>query len=74
MRRAEVRRAVERLGGYGEWPLSEAPLAVTADGGRPRIVLRERDGVYALGARGWQRMTAPPPLEDVRVRFRRVPR
>ena len=47
---------------------------MTADGGRPRIVLRERDGVYALGARGWQRMTAPPPLQDVRVRFRRVPR
>ena len=74
VRHADVRRAVERLGDYGEWPLSEAPLATTADGGRPRIVLRERDGVYELAPRGWQRMCAAPPLEDVRLRLRRVPR
>ena len=74
VRHADVRRAVERLGDYGEWPLSEAPLATTTDGGRPRIVLRERDGVYELAPRGWQRMCAAPPLEDVRLRLRRVPR
>jgi DNA-binding transcriptional MerR regulator len=74
VRHADVRCAVERLGGYGEWPLSEAPLATTADGGRPRIVLRERDGAYELAPRGWQRMGAAPPLEDVRLRLRRVPR
>src|SRR3954471_8063417 len=44
VRPAEVRRAISRLGCSGAWPLSDAPLATTVDDGRPRIVLRERDG------------------------------
>ena len=64
---AMVRRAVAHLADYGDWPLSEAPLAVA---GR-RIVLAERDGAFALTPRGWQRMVAPPPLEVVRLRLRR---
>ena len=67
---AQVRRAIGHLGEYGDWPLSEAPLATT-EGARPRIVLRERDGAYMLSPRGWQRMVAPPPLEDVHLRLRR---
>jgi DNA-binding transcriptional MerR regulator len=62
-----VRRAIAHLGDYGDWPLSEAPLAI-ADG---RIVLNEREGAFALTPRGWQRMLTPPPLEDVRLRLRR---
>jgi DNA-binding transcriptional MerR regulator len=62
-----VRRAIAHLTDYGDWPLSEAPLAV-ADG---RIVLNEREGAFALSPRGWQRMLTPPPLEDVRLRLRR---
>src|SRR3712207_4775588 len=43
VRHADVRRAIERLRSYGDWPLSEARLATTrpARGGRPRIVLEE---------------------------------
>jgi DNA-binding transcriptional MerR regulator len=67
----QVRRAIGHLSEYGEWPLSEAPLAVTMDGPRRRIVLHEREGAYALSPRGWQLMAAPPPLEDVRLRLRR---
>jgi hypothetical protein len=67
---AQVRRAIAQLGSYGAWPLSEAPRAVTG-GPRPRIVLREADGAFALSPRGWQRMVAPPPFEDVRLRLRR---
>src|SRR3954451_12582603 len=66
---AMVRRAVAQLGEYGRGPLSEASLAVTDKG---RIVLREDDGTFALSPRGWQRMVAPPPLEDVRLRLRRA--
>ena len=66
----QVRRAISYLGSYGKWPLSEASLAVS-DGPRPGIVLREEDGAFALSPRGWQRMVAPPPLEDVRLRLRR---
>ena len=71
VRHADVRRAVDKLTDYGDWPLSEAPLATTVGNGRPAIVLREPDGVYALTPRGWQRLVAPPPLEDVRLRLRR---
>lgn len=70
---AEVRRTIERLaGGYGPWPLSEAPLATTAGDPRPRVVLHEDDGAWALGRRGWQLLAVVPPLEDVRVRLRRA--
>ena len=72
IRHADIRRAVHALGDYGAWPLSEAPLATTTNGGRPILVLRTADGVFAMGARGWQEMVAPPPLKDVRLRLRRA--
>jgi DNA-binding transcriptional MerR regulator len=71
VRHADVRRAIDRLRGYGAWPLSEAPLATTAEG-RPRVVLRENGEAYALSPRGWQLMATPPRLEDVRLRLRRA--
>jgi DNA-binding transcriptional MerR regulator len=72
VRHADVRRAIARLADeYGTWPLSEATLATTADRGRARILLRDRDGLYALSPRGWQRMAAPPEVEEVRLRLRR---
>jgi hypothetical protein len=64
-----VRRAISQLASYGDWPLSEASLAVTERG---RIVLREDGGDFALSPRGWQRMVAPPPMRDVRLRLRRA--
>ena len=47
-----VRRAIAHLGDYGDWPLSEAPLAVT-DGGRAPADLpaRARGRLRALAAR-----------------------
>src|ERR1700744_1871837 len=44
VKHAQVRRVISQLGEYGDWPLSEAPLATT-DEPRPRIVLPERGGV-----------------------------
>jgi DNA-binding transcriptional MerR regulator len=67
--RMMIRRAISYLTEYGDWPLTEAVLAVTDRG---RIVLREDGGAFALSPRGWQRMVAPPPLEDVRLRLRRA--
>ena len=70
VRHREVRRAIARLSAYGEWPLSEAPLATTPEG---RIVLRENGAAYALSDRGWQLMSPPPPeIHDVRLRLRRT--
>ena len=72
---ADVRRAIERLRGeYGAWPLSEAPLGTATQNGRTRVVLRERDGPHALGPRGWQLMTAPPAVDEVRLLLNRVRR
>ena len=39
--------------------------------GRTRVVLRERDGLYVLSPRGWQRMAAPPEVDEVRLRLNR---
>ena len=65
MRHADVRRTVERLrADYGDWPLSEARLAVTADEARPRVVLREDGRAWALGARGWQQLAV---LQDGQI-------
>ena len=71
VRHADVHRARERLAArYGRWPLSDAPLGtIIEDGGRPRIVLRERDAIYELVPRGFQLMAAPPPVDEVRVRL-----
>src|SRR3712207_539469 len=64
VRHAEVRRAIDRLRDeYGIWPLSEAALGTTAADGRPHIVLRDTDGVYALSPRGWQKIAVPPSVE-----------
>jgi DNA-binding transcriptional MerR regulator len=69
---ADVRRAIARLREeYGAWPLSEAPLGTTTQRGRTRVVLRERDGHYALCPRGWQLMAAPPAVDEVRLRLNR---
>ena len=70
VRHREVRRAIAHLGDYGEWPLSEAPLATTPEG--RLLLLKENGDIYALSARGWQLMTAPPEIRDVRLRLRRT--
>ena len=71
VRHADVRAAVRRLAPYGPWPLGQAPLATTLGTPRPLIALREAEGISVLTARGWQRVVAPPPLEDVRLRLAR---
>jgi DNA-binding transcriptional MerR regulator len=69
---ADIRRAIARLGEeYGTWPLSEAPLGTAKQAGRTRVVLRERDGYYALCPRGWQLMAPPPAIDEVRLRLNR---
>jgi MerR HTH family regulatory protein len=75
IRHVDVHRASERLAPrFGRWPLSDAALgSIVEDGGRPRIVLLERESVYELVPRGWQLMAAPPPVDDVRVRLRHAP-
>ena len=70
VRHADVRSAIARLKSYGDWPLSEARLATTVDEPRPRIVLREDEGIFMLGDRGWQQIAVAPDADDVRLRLR----
>jgi len=71
VRHADIRALFPMYESYGDWPLSEAPLATTVGTPRPLIAVREPEGIFVLGARGWQEVVAPPPLEDVRLRLRR---
>jgi hypothetical protein len=68
VRRAEIRRAIDALSAYGDWPLSEARLAVTRE---RRLELREDGTRYALTPRGWQTVVVPGESEEVRLRLRR---
>lgn len=71
VRHADIRRAIERLRSYGDWPLSEARLATTVNGhARPRIVLREGRETFVLTGRGWQTVAVPQDAEEVRLRLR----
>jgi DNA-binding transcriptional MerR regulator len=70
VRHRDVRRAIRHLPEYGDWPLSDAPLATTPEG--RLVLLRENGEIYALSARGWQLMSVPPEMQDVRLRLRRV--
>jgi DNA-binding transcriptional MerR regulator len=70
VRHRDVGRAIRYLPEYGAWPLSEAPLATTPEG--RLLLLRENGEIYALSARGWQLMSVPPEVHDVRLRLRRV--
>ena len=72
VRHADVRRAIERLRSYGEWPLSEARLATTkgSNGARPQIVLEEDGRPFLLTDRGWQLPAVAPETDEVRLRLR----
>jgi DNA-binding transcriptional MerR regulator len=74
VRHAQIHRAIDALDELGSWPLSQAALAVTRNG-RPRIVLRDDDGGdgdAVLTSRGWQRLAAPLPTREVRLRLARA--
>jgi DNA-binding transcriptional MerR regulator len=70
--RPRIHAALDRLGDYGEWPLTDAPVRITEEA-RPRVALCENGGVYTASERGWQRMVAPPPLKLPDARLRRIP-
>ena len=73
VRHADIRAAIDRLRQeYGEWPLSEARMSVTAD---RRLVLHENGTRYALTPRGWQIVAIPDEeSEEVRLRLRHAGR
>jgi DNA-binding transcriptional MerR regulator len=68
VRHRTVRHAIRHLTDYGQWPLSQAPLATTRDG--RLVLLKENGDVFALSPRGWQLMADPPAYDEVHGRLR----
>jgi DNA-binding transcriptional MerR regulator len=72
VRRAEIRRVVAQLrhdAGAGAWPLVAVRLATAANGGRPRLLAHLDGAWHELRARGWQRVVAVGPVDEVPARL-----
>lgn len=63
----DVKAAIERLATrYGDWPLSEAPLATVPGVNRARLVVHEAHADYDVGDKGWQQVIEPERLDELR--------
>ncbi len=67
----EIRQAIDRLGEYGDWPLTEASLATVHGKGAARVVVTTDDATYDVGDRGWQQVVEPANLEAIRSQLHR---
>jgi DNA-binding transcriptional MerR regulator len=67
----EIRHAIDRLDEYGDWPLTDAPIATLPEKGAARIVVTTEEGTYDVGDRGWQQVVEPESLEIIRGQLHR---
>ncbi|MGI8439359.1 MAG: DUF433 domain-containing protein [Thermoleophilaceae bacterium] len=67
----DIRRAIGELGEYGDWPLSDAPLATLSGAGAARVVVRAEEATYEVSDRGWQRVVEVENLEAIRGQLSR---
>jgi len=74
----EIRKAIRHLEDeYGDWPLTEAPLATVTgvarapEERRARVVLRADEADYDVGDRGWQQVLEPENLQEIRRQLSR---
>jgi len=68
----DIKRAIRLLAdSYGDWPLTEAPLATVPGEGRAHLVLHAEDAKYDVGRRGWQQVLEPEYLDEIRRQLRR---
>ncbi len=72
VRHRDIRQAIALLREeYGDWPLTEAPLATVPGTGRARLVLRSSDATYDVGRGAWQQVLEPQHLDEIRRQLRR---
>jgi DNA-binding transcriptional MerR regulator len=70
LRRPEIRRAIARLRSpRSPWPLARVRLATVAETGRTRLLVDDGAGWQELGPRGWQRVVAVGPVDEVSLRL-----
>ena len=68
----DIKKAILELGNrYGDWPLTDAPLATIPGKSRSHVIARETDGDYDIGGLGWQQVIEPENLEKIRAQLRR---
>jgi len=68
----DIKRAIRLLAdSYGDWPLTEAPLATVPGEGRAHLVLHAENAKYDVGRRGWQQVLEPEYLDEIRRQLRR---
>jgi len=68
----DIKRAIGLLEtNYGDWPLTEAPLATQRGKERSRVVFVDDEAAYDVGRVGWQQIISPQNLEAVRDRLKR---
>jgi uncharacterized protein (DUF433 family)/DNA-binding transcriptional MerR regulator len=68
----DIKKAILELGDrYGDWPLTDAPLATIPAKSRARVIAREPEADYDIGGLGWQQVIEPENLEKIRSQLRR---
>jgi uncharacterized protein (DUF433 family) len=63
----QIKRAILRMHDYGDWPLTNAPLAVA----QGRVYGIDGDRTYDVGDKGWQQVVTPENLELIANQLRR---
>lgn len=66
-----IRKAIDALAEYGDWPLTHADLWTLAGGHGARVVAVEKGATYDVGDRGWQQVVNPEHLTKIRSELRR---
>ena len=62
-----IKRAIDKLDGYGDWPLTHAPIGVA----HGRVYGVEGDDTFEVGDLGWQKVIEPENLELIKNQLRR---
>lgn len=72
---SEIRTAIKMLGDeYGDWPLTEAPMATVTAEGRSAVLIGVggEDGArYDVARKAWQQVIEPADLDEIRAQLRR---
>lgn len=68
----EIKTAIAMLGDeYGDWPLTEAPMATVADRERAAVLIGGDDAHYDVAREAWQQVIAPANLDEIRGQLKR---
>lgn len=67
----DIRKALDLLQEYGDWPLTEASLSTEPTQGRTRLLVNRDDAAYDVADRGWQQVVSRENLAEIRTQLQR---